>query len=188
MAPNLIALSLLLALAAAGRSAAGRSGGSEATRTIRSVEGPDSTLEVRDSVRRGSARNDSARSDSARSTSLRADSAGKAREVAVTREAFAYGGGNRDPFVSLINSAKTGPELADLQLVGVYENLRSPSSSVIVLREKSGGKRHKMWVGDQLGRLRLAQIRSRDAVFLIQDFGFERRETLSLRKQEEATP
>jgi hypothetical protein len=129
-----------------------------------------------------------AAADSAPGDSAVTDSARKAREVQVTREAFVYGGGSRDPFASLINSARSGPELGELQLVGVYENLRDRSRSVVVLREKVGGKRHKMWVGDQLGRLRLVQIRPRDAVFLIQDFGFERQETLSLRKQEEATP
>ena len=35
---------------------------------------------------------------------------------------------------------------------------------------------------------KLTQIRARDAVFTIQDFGFERQETLSLRKQEVETP
>ena len=49
-------------------------------------------------------------------------------------------------------------------------------------------KRHKLRVGDQLGRARLVQIRPRDAVFTIRDFGFERQETLSLRKQEVETP
>ena len=35
---------------------------------------------------------------------------------------------------------------------------------------------------------RLVQIRPRDVVFTIDDFGFERQETLSLRKQEVETP
>ena len=104
------------------------------------------------------------------------------------RETFAYAGGTRDPFASLINRAKTGPEIADLDLVGVYQDLRSRVNSIVVLREKATAKRHKMRVGDQLGRARLAQIRPRDAVFTIQDFGFERQETLSLRKQEVETP
>ncbi len=64
----------------------------------------------------------------------------------------------------------------------------APSNSVVVLREKVSSKRHKMRVGDQLSRARLVQIRPRDAVFMIQDFGFERQETLSLRKQEDVTP
>jgi hypothetical protein len=117
-----------------------------------------------------------------------ADSVQRAREIEVLRETFAYAGGTRDPFSSLIGLDKAGPELADLDLVGVYLDLRTPSNNVVVLREKASSKRHKMRVGDQLGRSRLTQIRARDAVFMIQDFGFERQETLSLRKQEVETP
>ncbi len=132
-----------------------------------------------------------ARSDSAVMADAEAavaDSVRKSREIEVTRETFAYAGGTRDPFSSLINRSKDGPELADLDLVGVYQDLRTPSNSVVVLREKVSTKRHKMRVGDQLSRARLVQIRPRDAVFMIQDFGFERQETLSLRKQEDETP
>jgi hypothetical protein len=114
-----------------------------------------------------------------------ADSAQKAKEIEMSRETFSYGGAARDPFVSLLNMAKNGPELADLQLVGIYQNLRTPASSVAVFREKEGGKRHKLRAGDQVGRSRLVQIRDRDVVFMIEDFGFERQETLSLRKQED---
>jgi hypothetical protein len=117
-----------------------------------------------------------------------ADSVQKAKEMEMTRETFAYSGAARDPFSSLLNMAKDGPELADLQLVGIYQNLRTPSASVAVFREKDGGKRHKLRAGDQLGRSRLVQIRDRDVVFTIEDFGFERQETLSLRKQEDITP
>jgi hypothetical protein len=124
----------------------------------------------------------------AEAQSLLADSIRKAREIEVMRETFAYGGGTRDPFASLINVASAGPEIGDLELVGVYQNLRSRTSSVIVLREKVSLKRHKLRVGDQVGRARLVQIRPRDAVFTIQDFGYERQETLSLRKQEVETP
>ena len=118
-----------------------------------------------------------------------ADSVQRAREIDALRETFAYAGGTRDPFASLMNKDKSGPEIGDLDLVGVYLDLRTPSNNVVVLREKATtGKRHKMRVGDQLGRSRLTQIRARDAVFTIQDFGFERQETLSLRKQEVETP
>jgi hypothetical protein len=132
------------------------------------------------------------RSDSAKAMSdaeaALADSVQKAREIEVMRETFAYAGGTRDPFNSLINVDKMGPEIADLDLVGVYQDLREPSNSIVVLREKVTTKRHKMRVGDQLGRARLVQIRPKDAVFMIKDFGFERQETLSLRKPEVETP
>jgi hypothetical protein len=117
-----------------------------------------------------------------------ADSVQKAKETEMYRETFAYSGSVRDPFNSLLNMAKAGPEVGDLQLVGIYQNMRTPSGSVAVFREKEGGKRHKLRAGDQLGRARVVQIRERDVVFTIEDFGFERQETLSLRKQEDVTP
>jgi hypothetical protein len=121
--------------------------------------------------------------------SATADSVQRAREIEVMRETFAYAGGTRDPFASLINKDDSGIEIGNLDLVGVYLDLRTPTNNVIVLREKGAdGKRHKMRVGDQLGRSRLVQIRARDAVFMIADFGYERQETLSLRKQEVETP
>jgi hypothetical protein len=117
-----------------------------------------------------------------------ADSMRQAREIEVMRETFAYTGGTRDPFNSLINLNSIGPEIGELELVGVYQNLQEPSNSIVVLREKATGKRYKLRDGDQIGRARLLQIRPRDAVFTIQDFGYERQETLSLRKQEVETP
>jgi hypothetical protein len=117
-----------------------------------------------------------------------ADSIQKAREIEVMRETFAYSGGARDPFASLLNTTAAGPEIGSLELVGVYQNLRDGDNSVVVLRDKATAKRYKLRVGDQLGRAKLVQIRPRDAVFTIRDFGFERQETLSLRKQEVETP
>jgi hypothetical protein len=53
---------------------------------------------------------------------------------------------------------------------------------VAVLRERVNGKRYNLHAGDRLGRLRVAGIRERDVDFIVDDFGAERRETLSLRK------
>jgi hypothetical protein len=117
-----------------------------------------------------------------------ADSIRKAREIEVMRETFAYSGGSRDPFASLLNTTATGPEIGSLELVGVYQNLRNSDNSVVVLRDKATAKRYKLRVGDQVGRAKLVQIKPRDAVFTIRDFGYERQETLSLRKQEVETP
>ncbi len=117
-----------------------------------------------------------------------ADSIRKAREIEVMRETFAYSGGSRDPFASLLNTSAAGPEIGSLDLVGVYQDLRNSSNSIVVLRDKGTAKRYKLRVGDQVGRARLVQIRPRDAVFMIRDFGYERQETLSLRKQEVETP
>jgi hypothetical protein len=116
------------------------------------------------------------------------DSLNDPTEAQVLRENFTYGGGARDPFASLIKSANAGPEISDLQLVGIYEDMHYSGNSVAVLREKNSGKRHKLRAGDELGRLRVQQVRSKEVVFTISDFGYQRQETLSLRKQEDVTP
>jgi hypothetical protein len=141
----------------------------------------DSIREVADRARQDSIVR--AQRDSARTESLRV-----ARETEVVRETFTYGGGSRDPFASLITEDKVGPEFNDLLLVGVYLDLRRASNSVAVLRDKTNQKRYKLRVGDRLGRLKVAQIRQTDVVFTVEDIGFERQETLSLRKREEQTP
>lgn len=120
--------------------------------------------------------------------SVRAESLKVARETEVLRETFTYAGGSRDPFASLITEDKVGPEFNDLLLVGVYLDLRRSNNSVAILRDKTNQKRYKLRVGDHLGRLKVAQIRQLDVVFTVEDIGFERQETLSLRKKEDQTP
>ena len=106
----------------------------------------------------------------------------------VVRETFAYAGGARDPFSSLIKGDRIGPEFVDLQLVGVYQDLQYPSNSVAIVRDRVADKRYKVRAGDELGALRVREIRAKDVVFTVQDFGYSRQEILSLRKQEDVTP
>jgi len=101
------------------------------------------------------------------------------------RESFAYTGGSRDPFLSLLANRRVGPELPDLLLVAVYYDTRNPGNSVAVLREKIGGKRYNLRQGDRIGRARVSAIRPKDVFFVVDDFGTEREETMTLRKQEE---
>lgn len=125
----------------------------------------------------------------ARRAQAAADSAREAQTGPLRREVFAYAGGARDPFESLLDQANVGPELPDLTLVAIYLDLATPSRSVAVLRERITGRRYNLHPGDRLGRLRVLDIREREVAFLIDDFGVERRERLSLRKsQEESTP
>jgi hypothetical protein len=180
------ALALLAALALAGR---GDAAAQVAHATLAGrTAAPDSTRPRPDSAAARGAAADTAGADSTRLDAATADSLRRAREIEVMRESFAYGGGTRDPFASLLDASLSGPEFSNLELVGVYQDLRSPSNSVVVLREKVTARRYKLRRGDQVGRARLVQIRPRDAVFTISDFGFERQETLSLRKQEVETP
>ena len=109
-------------------------------------------------------------------------------ETSLSRETFSYGGGSRDPFESLLNMERLGPELSDLELVGVYLDPNRSSNSVAVLRDKTTGRPYKVRRGEEIGRARVRQIRQRDVTFTIEDFGFERQETLSLPTREDATP
>ena len=186
MARNALMLALVGTLGAAGFTNVNAQARVHST-LAGTVASPDSAARP-DSLRRDSTRADSAAADTVGLSAAAADSARRAREIEVMRETFAYGGGTRDPFASLFDVALSGPEFANLELVGVYQDLRNPANSVIVLREKVAQKRYKLRVGDQVGRARVVQVRPRDAVFTIQDFGFERQETLSLRKQEVETP
>ena len=130
-----------------------------------------------------------ARTDSiarVRADSVRQDSLKLARETEVLRENFAYSGGSRDPFLSLIQRNSSSVEFGDLVLIGIYQDLRSARNSVALLRDKNTGKRYKVHIGEKIGaRMTVAQITERDVTFTIQDFGFERQETLSLPKKGE---
>jgi hypothetical protein len=121
-----------------------------------------------------------AKPDSARRDTTRADSAAPK----LLREQFSYEGGGRDPFLSLLKSGDIRPLLSDLKLVGVYYDGRYPARSVAVLRDVTNNKAYRAKPGDILGRLKVTTIRPREIVFTVQEFGFERQESLQLAKQE----
>ena len=106
----------------------------------------------------------------------------------LVREVFSYAGGSRDPFESLLSAESSGPELPDLTLVAIYLDEQMPRNSVAVLRERLNNRRYNVRPGDQLGRLRVLSIDRKDVTFVLDDFGTERQETLSLRKPEEVNP
>jgi hypothetical protein len=101
------------------------------------------------------------------------------------REVFAYEGGGRDPFMSLLKSGDVRPLISDLKLTTVVYDGRFASRSVAVLRDITNRRIYRVKTGDILGRVKVTQIRPREVVFTVQEFGFERQETLSLAKQEE---
>jgi len=120
--------------------------------------------------------------DTTRDTTAVADTGA----LSLVREVFAYQGGGRDPFISLLKSGDVRPLITDLKLVTVVYDGRYPARSVVILRDITSGKRYRAKMGDVLGRLRVTQIRPRDVVFTVQEFGTERQQTLSLAKQEES--
>jgi hypothetical protein len=106
----------------------------------------------------------------------------------LVREVYTYSGGPRDPFESTLNRAGAGPEFADLQLVAVYYDTRAAAASVATVRDRVTGKRYNVRQGERLGRMRVVDVQVKDVTFAIDDYGTERRETLTLRKQEGDTP
>jgi hypothetical protein len=124
---------------------------------------------------------------SAQETPARVDSAPPPPPQALLREVFAYEGGGRDPFMSLLRSDDVRPLLSDLRLTTIVYDARYVGRSVAVLRDVTTkpSRIYHVKTGDIIGRLKVTQIRPREIVFTVQEFGFERQETLSLAKQEE---
>ena len=100
--------------------------------------------------------------------------------ITIARETFDYARvGRRDPYKSLMTSTDIRPLLSDLKLVSVaYDS--SGTHSVAVLRDITTKERYMLKVGQQLGRLRVASIKSKSVVFSIDEFGFNRQETLQM--------
>jgi hypothetical protein len=107
------------------------------------------------------------------------------RPATLLREVFAYEGGGRDPFMSLLKSGDVRPLISDLKLTTIVYDGRFAARSVAVLRDITNRRIYRVKTGDIVGRLKVTQIRPREVVFTVQEFGFERQETLSLAKQEE---
>ena len=113
------------------------------------------------------------------------DTTGTQQSISLLREVYAYEGGGRDPFMSLLKSGDVRPLISDLKLTTVVYDGRFASRSVAVLRDITNRRIYRVKTGDIIGRLKVTQIRPREVVFTVQEFGFERQETLSLAKQEE---
>ncbi|HEX8725686.1 MAG TPA: hypothetical protein VF737_09885 [Gemmatimonadaceae bacterium] len=97
----------------------------------------------------------------------------------VMREVFDYDRtGTRDPFVSLLATSELRPVLTDLHLVGVLYDVTG-RRSVAIMRDQSD-KLYRATVGQTLGRMRVAQIKPRAVIFTIEEFGFNRQDSLVL--------
>jgi hypothetical protein len=103
----------------------------------------------------------------------------------LVREVFSYRGAGRDPFVSLLRSASIRPLIQDIRVAGVTFDARYPARSVAVIRDTAQGKRYSVRVGDELGLMRVSEIRRDAVVMMLDDFGVERQVVLSLRRRGE---
>lgn len=97
----------------------------------------------------------------------------------VMREVFDYDRtGTRDPFVSLLGTSDLRPVLSDLHLVGVLYDVTG-HRSVAIMRDQTN-QLYRATVGQTLGRMRVAQIKPRSVIFTIEEFGFNRQDSLVL--------
>jgi hypothetical protein len=99
------------------------------------------------------------------------------------REVYTYRGGARDPFRSLASTNAVGPQINDLRVVSIVYDARG-GRSVAVVRDVNNPRSYRLRRGDQVGRLRVVQIRQYEVVFQVEEFGFERQETLRLSRPE----
>lgn len=101
-------------------------------------------------------------------------------EITLEREVFAYAGnGRRDPYKSLMQSSAVRPLLSDLRLTAVAFD-PDGNNSVAILRDSNSHQQYRVRVGQQLGRLRVSAIRQKAVQFTIEEFGFNRTETLPI--------
>ena len=122
------------------------------------------------------------------SAAAAAAAAQRAPETQLSREVFAFRGSGRDPFRSLITSGEVRPLFEDLRLTAVVYDARYPARSEAVLRDVAVNKRYDVRVDDQVGRLRVVEIRANAVVFMLEEFGVERQVSLALRRTQEGIP
>ena len=100
-------------------------------------------------------------------------------DAPVLRESFDYSRDTRrDPFVSLMTTSDLRPTLSDLRLTGILYDL-SGRRPVAILRDIAGGQ-WRVTTGMTLGRMRVAQIKPKTIIFTIEEFGFNRQDSLVL--------
>lgn len=101
-------------------------------------------------------------------------------EITIDRESFEYSAeGRRDPYKSLMTTSDLRPLLSDLKLTAVAYDPRG-DNSVAILRDVTTKEQYRLRPGMTLGRMRVATIRPRAIVFTIEEFGFNRQESLVL--------
>jgi len=97
----------------------------------------------------------------------------------VMRETFDYSrDSRRDPFISLMTTSDLRPTITDLRLTGILYDL-SGRRPVAILRDVAGGQ-WRVTTGMTLGRMRVANIKPKVIIFTIEEFGFNRQDSLIL--------
>ncbi len=115
----------------------------------------------------------------------------QSRQTELQREVFSYRGSGRNPFVSLIQSGEVRPLIEDLRVTSITYDPRYPATSVAVLRDTSAAGENQAYavrVGDELGRMRVAEITPGQVVLIVSEFGMDRQVVLRQRRRQEGMP
>lgn len=101
-------------------------------------------------------------------------------EITIEREVFSYdAAGRRDPYLSLMSSSEIRPLLSDLRVTAIAYD-PTGRNSVAILRDMYSKTQYRARVGQQLGRMRISGISAKQVQFTIEEYGFNRTETLKV--------
>ena len=102
-------------------------------------------------------------------------------QITIQREVFDYAStGRRDPYKSLMSTSDIRPLISDLRLTAVILDVSGGDNSVAILRDTFSKQQYRIRVGQQLGRLRVSAIKQKAVQFTVEEFGFNRTETLPI--------
>lgn len=112
------------------------------------------------------------------------------------RELFAYYGTGRDPFLPLTAMDQVRPLFEDLRVTNIVFDATYARNSVAVMRDTSAvcnnnptmRCRYTVRVGDQVGQVRILEIRESEVIVVREQFGVESQRVLRLRGRQEGTP
>jgi hypothetical protein len=100
------------------------------------------------------------------------------------REVYRYPGENRrDPFLPLTRLDQLGPMFSDLSLRMIIFS-PDPKLSVVLLAD-ANKKSYRLHRGESVGNATVVEIRKTEVVFVVEDFGVRRQETMNMKKNTE---
>ena len=98
----------------------------------------------------------------------------------IMRETFVYDPeSRRDPFVSLLTSTELRPTVGDLRLTGILYD-EAGRRSIATMRDMTTNELYRVTTGQIIGRMRVALIKRSVVIFSIEEFGFNRQDSLVL--------
>lgn len=103
----------------------------------------------------------------------------------LVREVYSFAGSGRDPFGSLVSSpgANLRPLPEDLRLLTITYDAAYPGRSVAVVRDTTTNQRYELRVDDEIGRMRVTEIRRTEVVFTVENFGVPEQVVLAMRRR-----